>query len=299
MRKVRVTVRTSTRKIVSHKISFWHRDVFTYGLLLARNKAPTTTTITTTIIPKDYYQKLPIENNNNNNNNNKMSSDKPPREYVESLVSKGAYKTMNKTTYEEYVDAQIAGDGEYYFEANRALLKVYQFLPQSINTSKVASVLLLSMLQYSTQTTDFLALSYMVPDRIQKVEPVASIIQCHSLLDGCQFVEFWERFDKLSEHDELKSFVGATKTKETLQREILQVLSLTYKSIPVDKVLKLVNMKSGSEVTQLNDSCVESVTDKTVTFVSTPDNTKRNRVFQEGVSYGALANLMSKVAAAE
>jgi translation initiation factor 3 subunit K len=229
-----------------------------------------------------------------------MSSEKPPREYVESLVSKGAYKTSNKTTYEEYVNAQIAGEGEYYFEANKALLKIYQFLPQSMDMSKVASVLLLSILQYSTRTTDFLALSYMVPDRIQKTEPIASIIQCHTLLEGCQFVEFWEKFTKLSQQDDgLKSFVGSTKTKETLQRSTLQALALTYKSISVDKVLKFVNMKDGSELTQLNDPCIESVTDKTVTFISTPDNTKRNRVFQEGVSYGALANLMSKVAAAE
>ena len=230
-----------------------------------------------------------------------MSTDeeKPPREYVESLMTKGSYKASNQSTLEAYIDAQATGDGAYYFEANKALLKIYQFLPKSIDPSKVALVLLLAMLDYPSTSTDWLALSYLVPERLQKSEPISTVLRCNNLLDGCEFVEFWKKFETLNADGDKYIEALISRGTQVLQKGILEAMALTYRSASLEKVLANLNMKSSSAA-KLNDiSCIESVSGTTVTFVATTDNTKRSRVFQEGVSYGAIASMMSSVASSE
>ncbi|KAL3925286.1 MAG: hypothetical protein SGILL_000511 [Bacillariaceae sp.] len=223
-----------------------------------------------------------------------MSSDAPPREFVESLLAKGSYKISNQATLEAYLGAQATGQGAYYFDANKALLKIYQSL-RSGDVNKIATVLLLALVE-QCPSTDVLALSYMVPERHAKVEPCASVLECSQLLDDCQFTEFWAAFSKIPTDDAgIKALVG--RATERLQRGILQVLSLSYKSAKVDKVLAALNIKDASGITKLNDPCVASVTGSDVVFAATVDNTKRSRVFQEGVSYSSIATLMAKVTA--
>jgi len=230
-----------------------------------------------------------------------MSSDeeKPPREYVESLMAKGSYKTSNQSTLEAYVDAQAMGDGEYYFEANKALLKIYQFLPKAIDPNKVALVLLLAMLEYPSTSTEWLALSYLVPERLQKTEPISTVLLCNNLLDACDFVEFWKKFGTLNDDGEKYIMALVGRATEVLQKGILEAMALTYRSASLEKVLANLNMESSSAATLSAIPCIESVSGNTVIFVAATDNTKRSRVFQEGVSYGAIANMMSTVASSE
>lgn len=229
--------------------------------------------------------------------------ERPPREYVESLMTKAPYKTSNLSTLESHVHAQALGEDSYYFEANKALLKIYQFLPNSTDANNVALVLLLAMLEYPSFSVDWLALSYLVPERLQKTEPCSTVLRCNNLLDGCEFGEFWKCFESLSllkDGDKYIKAVVEGRAKKVLQQGILQAMALTYRSARLDTVLTNLNLDSSSAslLTQIA-SCVESVNNDTVTFVATTDNTKRGRVFQEGVSYGSIANMMSKVVSPE
>lgn len=230
-----------------------------------------------------------------------MSADeeKPPREYVESLMAKGSYKTSNQSTLEAYVDAQATGEGEYYFEANKALLKIYQFLPKSVDPNKVALVLLLAMLEFPSSSTDWLALSYLIPERLQKQEPITTALRCNNLLDACKFVDFWKKLGSLSDNGDKYIKALVDRATPVLQKGILEAMSLTYRSASLDKVLANLNMEASSASTLTDISCVESVNGNVVTFVAGTDNTKRSRVFQEGVSYGAIANMMAMVASSE
>eukprot|EP00536_Pseudo-nitzschia_multiseries_P007083 jgi/Psemu1/304575/fgenesh1_kg.160_\ len=225
--------------------------------------------------------------------------DFPPREYVESLMNKGSYKTSNQSTLEAYVDAQAMGEGDYYFEANKALLKIYQFLPKSVDPNKVALVLLLSMLEYPSANTDWLALSYLIPERLQKTEPISLVLRCCKTLDACKFQEFWETFATLNSCGDkyIEACVG--RSTEVLQKAILEAMALTYRSASVEKVLANLKMDASSASKLTGIACVESVSADTVTFVASSDNVKRGRVFQEGVSYSAIANMCNMVASPE
>eukprot|EP00980_Cylindrotheca_fusiformis_P009339 scaffold2047_cov129-Cylindrotheca_fusiformis.AAC.18 len=216
----------------------------------------------------------------------------PTKESVQALLEKSPYSASNQSTLEAYVDGQATGECPYFMDANRSLLRIYQFSPQSTNTSKVALVLLLALLEFPS--TDLLALSYLVPERLQKSEPCASILKCGRLLESCQFSEFWQEIASIQGgDDQIKSLVA--RSTEKLQKGILEVLALTYKTASVSKVMSALNVKSEDAISKLNDKCVESVTGEKVIFVASADNTKRNRVFQEGVNFGAIASMMAKV----
>jgi hypothetical protein len=220
-----------------------------------------------------------------------MSSDKPTKEAIEALLKQSPYSASNQSQLEAYLDAEAKGEVPYYMDANRSLLKLYQFFPKSANDSKTAIVLLLSLLEFPS--TDLLALSYLVPERVQKTEACASILKCMNLLDACKFAEFWTAFGEISHDDQLKSLAsGAT---ERLQRAIVQVLALSYRTASLSMVISALDLSSGNDITKLNNPLVESVNGDIVSFVATADNTKRNRVFQEGVNFSSIASMMGKV----
>lgn len=213
------------------------------------------------------------------------------KESIEALLAKSPYSASNQGALEAYLDAQAKGESPYFMDANRSLLRIYQFYPQSANPTKVALVLLLALLEFPS--TDVLALSYLVPERMQKEEVCAAVIKCAKLLESCKFTEFWGAFAALSGSDQIKSLIG--NSTEKLQRAILEVLALTYRTASVSKVTTALNMSSADGISKLNHPSVESVNGDKVVFAATADNTKRNRIFQEGVDFGAIASMMAKV----
>lgn len=221
-----------------------------------------------------------------------MSS--PTKESIDSLLSKSPYKASNATALEAYVDAEAKGSCPYHMDANRCLLKLYQISPQCAKSDKVALVLMLALLELPS--TDFLALSYLVPERTQKSEPTATIIKCASLLKACKFDEFWKSLASIADgaDDQLKSLV--TGSDDKFQRAIVEVLALTYKTATTSQVLAALKLTSADQITRLSHPCIESISGDVVVFTGSADNTKRNRVFQEGVNFGAIASMMSKVA---
>jgi hypothetical protein len=70
------------------------------------------------------------------------------------------------------------------------------------------------------------------------------------------------------------------------------VLQLSYRTAPLSVVQSALN-------TQNVDDYVESVNGDLVSFTATADNTKRDRVFQEGVTFSEIATLMTKARVAK
>lgn len=208
-----------------------------------------------------------------------------------SVPSEAEIKTLMQSSYspsqvgplEDYVDAISAGNAPYMFDAVRTLVKLYLLFPATYNTSKVSRCFLLAMAQYPG--TDLLALTYMVPNA------PGAILQCGDLLDACQFQDFWKLYDALPSTDpDLAPIVASSRVQ--LQRAVLSVLALTYQSAPASIVLSCCNSSSvkDAEATFLKSHpAVESVASDRVVFKPTTDNSKRQRVFQEGISYPALA----------
>jgi hypothetical protein len=106
------------------------------------------------------------------------------------------------------------------------------------------------------------------------------------LLDACQFKEFWNIYKSLESHSELKTLFQP----DQIRRGIIQVLSFTYRAAPLPIVLEALHVEKLDMTTY---SQVESVSETEVTFIPTLDNTKRTRVFQEGLPFSAISSFVS------
>lgn len=194
---------------------------------------------------------------------------------------------------EAHLAAQVAGQAPYLFDSIRALVKHYLIFPSTLNEEKIGQACMLAMVQHPN--TDFLALTYMIPTTVMSREPCASIRSCVDLLDACQFTEFWEQLETLKSFEQEAIANVAKQSVVQLQSSILEVLSRTYREAPADVVIKALNVDSLNAVTAMKHSAVESVSSDSVVFRAVPDNSKRERVFQESVSYSTITNLMSKL----
>ena len=113
---------------------------------------------------------------------------------------------------------------------------------------------------------------------------------CAELLDSCQFSEFWGIFKTLEGDSNLKSLASGATGK--LRQSIVNVLALSYRSAPLTIVTAALDMEDSAAIAKFEN--VEVVEGGSVNFVPTTDNTKRDRVFQEGVNFSAISNLLSK-----
>jgi translation initiation factor 3 subunit K len=93
---------------------------------------------------------------------------------IKSLLDLG-YRADSAPRLEDLVNAQVNGETLYCFEANRTLLKLYQFFPHLQEDGTTERILLLSLLEFPS--TDLLALLCIIPERVQTSEPSATIIR--------------------------------------------------------------------------------------------------------------------------
>mmetsp|Transcript_31422 Transcript_31422/g.47502 ORF Transcript_31422/g.47502 Transcript_31422/m.47502 type:complete len:220 (+) Transcript_31422:86-745(+) len=212
---------------------------------------------------------------------------------ISSLLETSAYNADSIPKLEKYVDAQISGAAPYNLCANRTLAKLYQFFPGRSSSSDhyIAQILILSLLAYPS--SDLLSLLCLISEKVQETETVALIIRCFNLIDSCKFKEFWTEFKKLEESNmDLKSICNSSATTQKLQSGIAQVLAISYRSAPLSVIKVALNTTSSDIISGVPE--VESVSQDDVTFVATADNTKRNRVFQQGVQFSSIASLVAK-----
>lgn len=113
---------------------------------------------------------------------------------------------------------------------------------------------------------------------------------CAENLDSCRFNEFWADFKTLESDATLGALVK--NSQERLSKAIVGVLALSYRAAPLSFCQSALNEQNVSKY-------VEKVDGDTVYFEATADNTKRDRVFQEGVTFGEISNLIHKTTVAK
>lgn len=116
------------------------------------------------------------------------------------------------------------------------------------------------------------------------------VFRCAELLDSCRFAEFWTLYKTLESNESLLPLVKSG--TDHLCQSIASVLALSYRTAPLSVVTCALHTDNVAKY-------VESVNGDTVSFAATADNTKRGRVFQEGVTFTEIATLMSKTRVAK
>ena len=220
--------------------------------------------------------------------NLKMSSPPSESEIRSLLASARRYSPSSAPQLESYVKAMSSNDAPYLFDAIRILIKLYQQHPSIAKSDVMAAGFMLALTQYPS--TDLLALSYLIPPAVLAAEPCASIQAAADQLQACQFATFWETCQNTPALQTLLS-AGA---RRRLQTAILSVLACTYKEAPTALVLQALQASSTKDLE--GEAAVESANDTSVVFVSTADNTKRQRVYQKGVNFSTISSLLTEIA---
>lgn len=259
---------------------------------------------------------------------------------IQTLLAESAYDPSVCPKLEAYVRAQVSAvastlvasespDVQYCFDANRTLIKLYQFFPHlegELGMTITALAAFLALLQFPE--TDFMALSCLIPDRVQTSEPCATLVRCAELLESCQFSEFWPEFRKLGipeygaregetvvseDRKLLSNAVNGSTACIQIRSNMIRMLARTYRSAPLSVVLAALDLKDGNSLTEFGSRVmsspdgvsgsenetpiVEKVEGDVVTFAASADNTKRvGSAYKEGVSYDQVAAMMSKTA---
>jgi hypothetical protein len=114
-------------------------------------------------------------------------------------------------------------------------------------------------------------------------------------LDAGKFADFRTTFSSLesSALSDLKALVSSPATITKLRQAITNCLALTYRKAPLKVVMAALNVSKTKDIAGMS-AVVEYVDTDSVTFLATADNTKRNRVFQEGVQFTDISDMLSK-----
>ena len=239
-----------------------------------------------------------------------MAAATPSNAEVLALLATSKSDPTTATKLESYVKAQIEslygrnadGSSPYCFDANRTLAKLYQYFPHLADESITSLILLLSLLEYPS--TDFIALSCLVPARVQEREPCATLARCSDLLERCQFATFWVTFRELiiaeNAPEELKGAAASPAAVRGIRRSILNLLSLLYRAAPMGVVLAALDVKDAAALGELVEGdavikdMVEAFEGDRVLFVARDENTKRSKVNKAALS---LDTIMTNLAA--
>lgn len=244
----------------------------------------------------------------------------PTHSRITTLLSESAYDPSIVPELQSYVKLQIQSltsnnnDSPYHFDGNRTLIKLYQFFPHLSDENSISLILFLSLLEYPN--TDFSALCCLVPDKIQTRHDsvVMALVNSSELLEGCEFAEFWKVYFELgavSSSDEggsdgdvvkvtksvLADIVSCPSVVDKLRCAIWKVLIVTYRAAPLDMILKSLYLKDKGDLEALArreeevGKQLERVSEEMVYFAATEENTKKSRVFKEGVKFDVIAGL--------
>mmetsp|Transcript_12387 Transcript_12387/g.16260 ORF Transcript_12387/g.16260 Transcript_12387/m.16260 type:complete len:222 (+) Transcript_12387:145-810(+) len=214
---------------------------------------------------------------------------------ITDLLTNESYNPHSVPQLEEHLMAQVRGEAPYMADSVRRLVKLYQLFPETSQPENIGRACLMAALEYPN--TDHLALGYMVPPTIAATEPCATIQKCSSLLEACQFAQFWETYETLKSSNDAELSALATRSVPGVQKSILSALALSYKQAPTKTVCEALKVDKVDAVVALKyTEVVQSADANVVTFVPTVDNTKRERVYQENMDFASISTLMAKIA---
>jgi translation initiation factor 3 subunit K len=235
----------------------------------------------------------------------------PSATEIATLLKTERYSASIIPKLEGYLVSQVQQNSTetpaaYDSDANRALIKLYQFFPDQAKNQYILLAESLALV-YGTATKegslDFGSLGCLINESIKKDEPYPTLIRCADLIDACQFNEFWTIFHTIeansTDYDLVAKLSKSIHARNALQTSILNTLSLTYKSTKLSNVCEQIDIEAGSSESDDFFKGAASVVEKVdagsdvIIFCDNVGNTKRDKVSQEGgTDYGMIRALV-------
>nr|VZI06530.1 unnamed protein product [Spirometra erinaceieuropaei] len=164
-----------------------------------------------------------------------------PKDRIHRLIQGiEGYNPKHLPLLEKHLAWQIK-ENEYDFEANLAMLRLYQFNPELFNVDAVRLILLKAVA--NLPYTDITLCKYLIQtDRLME-EPLCKIVELGNLLETCQFHKFWEA---LEENPEVAGSISDWES--SVRSFIAYVIDTTYQRISKSLLMSLLNITSDDDL---------------------------------------------------
>jgi len=187
---------------------------------------------------------------------------------IKALLAASRYDPAILPQLEAFVEAQCA-EQTYDIDANLAILKLYQFHPAELKTPIVAKILVKALM--NLPQTDYLACTYLIPERVLDEEPIKTVAEVAALLEKCSFRDFWLQVAPLR-----KELLAGTPGFDTAVRDfILRTFEITYQSVPATHLRASLGLESDDEFSALIKARGWTAADGLVKIALNDDNTAK------------------------
>jgi len=208
------------------------------------------------------------------------------QEFIHSqLQDMNRYNPENQPILEQYVTQQVR-EGSYDLDANMALLKLYQFYPNSISNEVVLSVLLKGMM--ALPEPHFIMykslVSSLTDDDMDK--NVKRALEIHKILEQCKFAKFWEELQ--AEHDMIVEFVGF---EDAIRDFICGVISSSFQRLSRDNLKEFLGLTKDGDLNEWIDQFGWS-SDQGIVFIANQEEKVKSKSIVEKVDLAGLVPVM-------
>jgi len=206
-------------------------------------------------------------------------------EIAKKLKGVERYNPYNRELLQDYVQYQI--EHRFYdFDANMALLKMYQFNPDFFQPAIVANILLLALT--NLPKPDFLLSKYLLDtQKCQQSAVLQQILHYAELLESCRFQEFWEEIDS--------NIIKIPGFDDRIRDFICQTISRTYQTINRQELESALGRLPPSEFDTLVQSrgWKELPDDPNYVFIANHEENIKSRNIVEKIKFEHVAPIMN------
>jgi len=133
------------------------------------------------------------------------------------------YNSNNLGKFHRYIELQVT-ENFYDLEANLAVLKLYQFFPQTYQANTVYWILLKAIT--NLPNTDFVLCRCLLGNAQLEDATITRIAYLSNLLETCQFKTFWS--EKAADNNLISHIKGFD---DAIRKFICHVVNITYQSV--------------------------------------------------------------------
>jgi len=205
------------------------------------------------------------------------------KELVHQAIENHRYNPEILPNLEAYVDYQIANQS-YDLDANLAIMKLYQFNPQTTNHAVMAKILAKSLM--ALPESDFMLCTYLIPNEVEVTDEVLSLIHMNTQLETCNFAGFWA---KKAEHAVLKAIPGFD---EAVREIVLTALARSHQGLPSATICAMLNCDS-AELGKMLVARGWKTEGAQVKFPLSADNQPKQKVSVDGIKYGDVSAMLA------
>ena len=186
-------------------------------------------------------------------------------------VANDPYELSTLTALEGFVTVQLQSKA-YDFEANKALLRSYQVNAEQVKLNMVVHVMVLALMRLPS--TDFLALSYIIPGKVPLQASLKQVQKFADLLERAEFAKFWEEY-AAADKTLTEAAVGFV---DAIRAYIVGTTAQTFRNIGKEQLKQFLGFSSAAEVDTFckGNAAVEHVGSDLVAFARSKDTGKTN-----------------------